>query len=235
MFTTAEFDNCKQIPSVDFAVTPNLQSISIRTCTAWNSLDLSSNLSLKEITLYECGSLNYIDLGDNPYLKDLKRIEVGGSCDIRGSKVEKIGVISGPYKTNLIVKHLPSLTSLTVDPCNMKTLDLSGNPHLKDLSLSGTVETLDLTSNPELESIKCSSLNMTSINVTKCPLLKTMNCSYNFLETLDISGNPLLTTLNCSNMSTLKTLYLDKSQRIRYITYDRSTSYIPEQTVLEYK
>lgn len=235
MFTTAKFDNCKQIPSVDFAVTPNLQSISIRTCTAWNSLDLSSNLSLKEITLYECGSLNYIDLGDNPYLKDLKRIEVGGSCDIRGSKVEKISVISGPYKTNLIVKHLPSLTSLTVDPCNMKTLDLSGNPHLKDLSLYGTVETLDLTSNPELESITCVSLNLKSINVTKCPLLKTMNCSYNFLETLDISGNPLLTTLNCSNMSTLKTLYLDKSQRIRYITYDRSTSYIPEQTVLEYK
>lgn len=235
MFTTAKFDNCKQIPSVDFAVTPNLQSISIRTCTAWNSLDLSSNLSLKEITLYECGSLNYIDLGDNPYLKDLKRIEVGGSCDIRGSKVEKISVISGPYKTNLIVKHLPSLTSLTVDPCNMKTLDLSGNPHLKDLSLYGTVETLDLTSNPELESITCVSLNLKSINVTKCPLLKTMNCRNNFLETLDISGNPLLTTLDCSNMSTLKTLYLDKSQRIRYITYDRSTSYIPEQTVLEYK
>lgn len=235
MFTTAIFDNCKQIPSVDFAVTPNLQSISIRTCTAWNSLDLSSNLSLKVITLYECGSLNYIDLGDNPYLKDLKRIEVGGSCDIRGSKVEKISVISGPYKTNLIVKHLPSLTSLTVDPCNMKTLDLSGNPHLKDLSLHGTVETLDLTSNPELESITCVSLNLKSINVTKCPLLKTMNCRNNFLETLDISGNPLLTTLDCSNMSTLKTLYLDKSQRIRYITYDRSTSYIPEQTVLEYK
>lgn len=235
MFTTAKFDNCKQIPSVDFAVTPNLQSISIRTCTAWNSLDLSSNLSLKEITLYECGSLNYIDLGDNPYLKDLKRIEVGGSCDIRGSKVEKISVISGPYKTNLIVKHLPSLTSLTVGPCNMKTLDLSGNPHLKDLSLYGTVETLDLTSNPELESITCVSLNLKSINVTKCPLLKTMNCRNNFLETLDISGNPLLTTLDCSNMSTLKTLYLDKSQRIRYITYDRSTSYIPEQTVLEYK
>lgn len=233
--TTASFNSCSQIPSIDFSVTPNLQSISIRTCTAWNSLDLSSNLSLKEITLYECGSLNYIDLGDNPYLKDLKRIEVGGSCDIRGSKVEKISVISGPYKTNLIVKHLPSLTSLTVDPCNMKTLDLSGNPHLKDLSLYGTVETLDLTSNPELESITCVSLNLKSINVTKCPLLKTMNCRNNFLETLDISGNPLLTTLDCSNMSTLKTLYLDKSQRIRYITYDRSTSYVPEQTVLEYK
>lgn len=233
MFTTAKFDNCKQIPSVDFAVTPNLQSISIRTCTAWNSLDLSSNLSLKEIILYECGSLNYIDLGDNPYLKELNRIEVGGSCDIRGSKVEKISVISN--KTNLIVKHLPSLTSLSVSACNMKTLDLSGNPHLKDLSLYGTVETLDLTSNPELESITCASLNLKSINVTKCPLLKTMNCRNNFLETLDISGNPLLTTLDCSDMSTLKTLYLDKSQRIRYITYDRSTSYIPEQTVLEYK
>lgn len=233
--TTSSFAYCSQIPSIDFSVAPNLQKLNINTCDAWNTLDLSSNLSLKKITLSECGSLNYINLGDNPYLKELNRIEVGGSCDIRGSKVEKISVIGSPDKTNLIVKHLPSLTSLTIGWCNMKTLDLSENPHLKDLTLSGTVETLDLTSNPEMESIICRSLNMTSINVTKCPLLKTMNCSYNFLETLDISGNPLLTTLNCSNMSTLKTLYLDKSQRIRYITYDRSTSYIPEQTVLEYK
>lgn len=233
--TTVSFNSCSHIPSIDFSVAPNLQKLDIVSCNAWNTLDLSNNLSLKGIILQGCSSLNYIDLGDNPYLKELNSIQVGGSCDIRGSKVEKIIISNDPYKTNLIVKHLPSLTSLTVGPCNMKTLDLSGNPHLKNLSLNGTVETLDLTSNPELESIKCSSLNMTSINVTKCPLLKTMNCSYNFLETLDISGNPLLTTLNCSNMSTLKTLYLDKSQRIRYITYDRSTSYIPEQTVLEYK
>lgn len=232
--TTSSFEYCSQIPLIDFSVVPNLQKLNINTCDAWNTLDLSSNLSLKKITLSECSSLNYINLGDNPYLKALN-IQVGGSCEIRGSKVEKISISNGPYKTNLIVKHLPSLTSLTVGWCNMKTLDLSGNPHLKDLTLSGTVETLDLTSNPELESITCYSLNLKSINVTKCPLLKTMNCSYNFLETLDISGNPLLTTLNCSNMSTLKTLYLDKSQRIRYITYDRSTSYIPEQTVLEYK
>lgn len=232
--TTASFEYCHQIPSIDFSVATNLQKLNIKTCNAWNTLDLSNNLSLKGIKLYECSSLNYIDLGDNPYLKELN-IQVGGSCDIRGSKVEKISISSGPYKTNLIVKHLPSLTSLTVGWCNMKTLDLSGNPHLKDLSLYGTVETLDLTSNSELESITCASLNLKSINVTKCPLLKTMNCSNNFLETLDISGNPLLTTLDCSNMSTLKTLYLDKSQRIRYITYDRSTSYIPEQTALEYK
>lgn len=232
--TTASFNSCRQIPSIDFSVAPNLQKLEIVSCDAWNTLDLSNNLSLKGIILYLCSSLNYIDLGDNPYLKKLN-IQVGGSCEIRGSKVEKIIISNDPYKTNLIVKHLPSLTSLSVGCCNMKTLDLSGNPHLKDLTLSGTVETLDLTSNPELESIKCSSLNMTSINVTKCPLLKTMDCSNNFLETLDISGNPLLTTLNCSKMSTLKTLYLDKSQRIRYITYDRSTSYIPEQTVLEYK
>lgn len=232
--TNSRFEYCSQIPSIDFSVATNLQKLNIKTCGAWNTLDLSNNLSLKSIELYECSSLNYINLGDNPYLKGLN-IQVGGSCEIRGSKVEKISISNGPNKTNLIVKHLPSLTSLTVGWCNMKTLDLSGNPHLKDLTLSGTIETLDLTSNPELESIKCSSLNMTSINVTKCPLLKTMNCSYNFLETLDISGNPLLTTLNCSNMSTLKTLYLDKSQRIRYITYDRSTSCIPEQTVLEYK
>lgn len=235
--TTASFNSCSQIPSIDFSVTPNLHSISINECKAWNSLDLSNNVSLKEITLQDCSSLTYIDFGNNPYLKELALKGIYSTCEIRGTRVEKVIVenYSSNRITNLNIKGLPSLTSLRSNTCNMKALDLSGNPHLKDLTLSGTIETLDLTNNPELESIICSSLNMTSINVTKCPLLKTMNCSYNFLETLDISGNPLLTTLNCSNMSTLKTLYLDKSQRIRYITYDRSTSYIPEQTVLEYK
>lgn len=238
--TTASFSSCRQIPSIDFAVTPNLQELTISDCYAWKTLDLSNNLSLKSFYLggaSTSSSLNYIDFGTNPYLKELKLSGLYSTCEIRGTRVEKLVIDnrSSNTITNLNIKDLPSLTSLSSNFCNMKTLDLSGSPHLKDLTLSGTIETLDLTNNPELESIKCSSLNMTSINVTKCPLLKTMNCSNNFLETLDISGNPLLTTLNCSNMSTLKTLYLDKSQRIRYITYDRSTSYIPEQTVLEYK
>lgn len=236
--TTASFNSCNQIPSIDFSVAPNLQKLDIVSCSAWNTLDLSNNLSLKSLEIdahFNNSSLNNIDVGVNPYLKELKIQSLNGLCEIHGSRVEKLLISNYGKITNLNIKDLPSLTSLSVGNCNMKTIDLSGNPHLKNLSLNGTVETLDLTSNPELESIKCSSLNMTSINVTKCPLLKTMNCSYNFLETLDISGNPLLTTLNCSNMSTLKTLYLDKSQRIRYITYDRSTSYIPEQTVLEYK
>lgn len=236
--TTASFNSCNQIPSIDFSVAPNLQKLDIVSCSAWNTLDLSNNLSLKSLEIdayFNNSSLNNIDVGVNPYLKELKIQSLNGLCEIHGSRVEKLLISNYGKITNLNIKDLPSLTSLSVGNCNMKTIDLSGNPHLKNLSLNGTVETLDLTSNPELESITCASLNLKSINVTKCPLLKTMNCRYNFLETLDISGNPLLTTLNCSDMSTLKTLYLDKSQRIRYITYDRSTSYIPEQTVLEYK
>lgn len=243
--TTASFSSCRQIPSVDFAVTPNLQELTISDCYAWKTLDLSNNLSLKSFYLggaSTSSSLNYIDFGTNPYLKELKLSGLYSTCEIRGTRVEKLVIdnrssntITNLNITNFNIKDLPSLTSLSSNFCNMKTLDLSGSPHLKDLTLSGTIETLDLTNNPELESITCKFLDLKSINVTKCPLLKTMDCSNNFLETLDISGNPLLTTLNCSKMSTLKTLYLDKSQRIRYITYDRSTSYIPEQTVLEYK
>lgn len=243
--TTASFSSCRQIPSIDFAVTPNLQELTISDCYAWKTLDLSNNLSLKSFYLggaSTSSSLNYIDFGTNPYLKELKLSGLYSTCEIRGTRVEKLVIdnrssntITNLNITNLNIKDLPSLTSLSSNFCNMKTLDLSGSPHLKDLTLSGTIETLDLTNNPELESITCKFLDLKSINVTKCPLLKTMDCSNNFLETLDISGNPLLTTLNCSKMSTLKTLYLDKSQRIRYITYDRSTSYIPEQTVLEYK
>lgn len=186
----------------------------------------------------KCTSLNYLNLGANPYLKKLEISEGGSNCNIEGLKVEYLDCGSDTYDNveNLDVSGLPSLVELNVIRCNMMTLDLSCNPHLKKLELSGTaVGKLDLSNNTELETVICNSLKMQSLNVTNCPLLKTLTCNNNYYETLDISGNLLLTTLNCSGMTTLKTLFLDQSQRIRYITYDRSTSYIPEQTVLEYK
>lgn len=189
--TTASFNSCNQIPSIDFSVAPNLQKLDIVSCSAWNTLDLSNNLSLKSLEIdahFNNSSLNNIDVGVNPYLKELKIQSLNGLCEIHGSRVEKLLISNYGKITNLNIKDLPSLTSLSVSKCNMKTIDLSGNPHLKGLSLYGTVETLDLTSNPELESITCASLNLKSINVTKCPLLKTMNCRNNFLETLDDPG-----------------------------------------------
>ena len=237
-FTSGTFLGCTQLSDISFANTPNLRYLEFEKCPSLKSLDLSNNLSLQKLNLSQCKSLNYLNLGANPYLKTLIVSFCGPNCNIEGLKVEKLSYSSNNYTTtnNLVVKNLPALIELQVSNCNMKTIDLSGNPHLKKLTLSGTaLENLDLSNNPEVETVSCFSIMMQSLNVTRCPLLNTLDCKNNYYETLDVSGNPLLTTLNCSGMTTLKTLYLDQSQRIRYITYDRSTSYIPEQTILEYK
>ncbi len=118
----------------------------------------------------------------------------------------------------------------------MESIDLSGNPKLKKFICNGSMFTsLDLSANSALEELNCYSCKIQSLDVTRCEKLKTLNCSSNYLETLDVSGNLGLTSLNCSQMETLKTLFLDSSQRIRYITYERSTSYIPAQTEIVYR
>ena len=152
---------------------------------------------------------------------------------IVGSQIKTLDV---GEVANLDVTECPALTGLSFRAFGMKTIDLSGNPLLTSLSAygdGGTLETLDLSHNPKLTKVGCYNNKLKSLNVTNCPALETLNCYGNYLETLDCSGNLSLISLNCSQMETLKTLYLDASQRIRYITYERSTSYIPEQTVIE--
>ena len=223
------------ITELDLSANKQLNSLSLFDCSKIESLDLSVLPSLSYLYLDDTSGLKYLNLGDNPYITSLAIDGNDHASDFKvaGSQIKTLEVGN---VANLDVTECPALTGLSFWATSMKTVDLSGNPLLTTLSAYGSssgLETLDLSHNPKLTKVDCYNNKLKSLNVTNCPALETLNCYGNYLETLDCSGNLSLTSLNCSQMGTLKTLYLDASQRIRYITYERSTSYIPEQTVIE--
>lgn len=224
-------NTCSDLTTLDISKNTALTSLTLST-TNISSLDLSVHKSLNHLSLYRTESLTYLNLGDNSYIPSVDLYN-GASFKLVGSRIKE--VLFQKTLSHLDVTECPALESLNFTG-NMETVDLSGNSKLKTLECDGgTLETLDLSHNPELVSLNCGYTKMKSLNVTQCPLLKTLTCAGNYLETLDVSGNPALTSLNCSQMPTLTTLFMAPSQRIRYITYERSSSYIPDQTEIEYR
>jgi len=80
----------------------------------------------------------------------------------------------------------------------LKSLDLSGNPHLESLSFTNCpLPSLNLSKNPLLKTLICSGPNLTSLDVSKNPLLETLDCSYAQLSSLDVSRCPHIETVLC--------------------------------------
>lgn len=224
------------ISELDLSANTKLASIFIGSCAKLESLDLSKLTSLSTLDLDRNSGLRYLNLGDNPYITAVELSAYSGGDHYSDFKIvgSKLKTLSTGYTANLDVTECPALTKLSFIATSMKTIDLSGNPLLTDLNVNGgTLETLDLSHNPALTTLNCQNNRLASLNVTQCPALETLYCYENYLKTLDCSGNPAITLLDCSPMETLETLYLNADQRIRYITYERSTTYIPEQTVIE--
>ena len=222
---------CRYLKDLDITANLKLKSLNFYASSSIQSLDLSAHKLLNNLDIGNMTGLRYLNLGDNPYLTSISPADMS-QIKIVGSRITSI---RASEKTYLDVSECPALRVLNLKP-KMEKLDLSKNPLLKTLTCSGgLLTTLDLSANTALETVDCSANKLRSLDVTRCEKLKTLSCSGNFLETLDVSGNLGLTSLNCSSMESLKTLFMDSSQRIRYITYERSTSYIPAQTEIVYR
>ena len=222
---------CRYLKDLDITANLKLKSLNFYASSSIQSLDVSAHKLLNNLDIGNMTGLRYLNLGDNPYLTSISPADMS-QIKIVGSRITSI---RASEKTYLDVSECPALRVLNLKP-KMEKLDLSKNPLLKTLTCSGgLLTTLDLSANTALETVDCSANKLRSLDVTRCEKLKTLSCSGNFLETLDVSGNLGLTSLNCSSMESLKTLFMDSSQRIRYITYERSTSYIPAQTEIVYR
>lgn len=236
--------SCSSLKDLDISANLKLMSLNVA-YTAIESLDLSMYKMLNYLAIREMPKLRYLNMGDNPYITSFDTssgepfLYVYDEMKVVGSQIKTICVYKATNVSkfkNIDVTECPALERLSFSEGAMTSIDLSGNPKLKSLYCSSSMLTsLDLSANPMLEEVDCRSCKIQSLDVTRCPELKTLNCSNNVLKTLDVSSNPKLTTLNCSNMATLTTLFMDSSQRIRFITYDRSTTYIPEQTEIVYR
>ena len=90
--------------------------------------------------------------------------------------------------------------------CEIGSLDLSGNPNLKQLNvIDSPLEKLILPASDNLMDINCRNCGLTSIDVTACPKLDHLNVTCNSLTELDISSCPELISVSCygNNISKL--------------------------------
>ena len=123
--------------------------------------------------------------------------------DLRGieyfTNLESLGLdVSGVKSLDL--SHNTALIDLSCHDSKLESLDVSNNVNLEYLYCSGNeFSELDLRNNTKLKELDCSSLNLAKLDVSNMPMLELLNCGYNDLQELDVSNNHELTYLDCSD------------------------------------
>ncbi len=192
------------------------------------SLDISNNTALKGLSC-EGNQLTSLDVSKNTDL-------MGLMCAGNPLEVLNLGEVNLGL-SNLDYGGLVSSTKLKVIGTEITDLNV----------LKNKLQSLDVSECPALRDLDCSSNQLTTLNVIGCSALTFLDCHDNELTSLDVSktniGNSTeLYPLNCSSMFTrpvydcsLKTLYLKTGWKIKGITVERSTDYIPDETEIRYK
>ena len=82
---------------------------------------------------------------------------------------------------------------------NLRTLDVSWNSALKDLSIGGchNLTSLDLRYNPNLQELHCTGTGLTSLDLSRNPELEILVCAFVQMTQLDLSNNTKLTKVDC--------------------------------------
>ena len=82
---------------------------------------------------------------------------------------------------------------------NLRTLDVSWNSALKDLSIGGchNLTSLDLRYNPNLQELNCTGTGLTSLDLSRNPELEILVCAFVQMTQLDLSNNTKLTKVDC--------------------------------------
>ncbi len=196
-----------------------LQSLVVTSLTDLQKLDLSNNLALRYLDCSRLGSLEELDLGANTVLEYLD------CSDARGLKTLEVS-------QNIALEHLNcARTDLT-------SLDVSQNKNLRYLDCSGEFgygenygprqQLVELQLPSSLDTLICSGLLMTSLDLGQVPSLVCLICDNSRFETLDLSQTPALRHFSCSN-GVLSSLDLSQNPALeivecfynqRYVTVD---------------
>lgn len=122
----------------------------------------------------------------------------------------------------------------------LESLDLSGNPMLEQLICTGNrIKTVNLSKNYRLRTLWCNNNLIETLDTQVNTKLEDLNCERNLIRSLDLSSCKVLSSLDCSPMNDKKGNNLLErivlpGCNIRYVTYDRSPSNIPDGTVIYY-
>ena len=206
----------------------NIANLDLSGCTALKVLDCGSN-PLTTLNLSGCASLQTLNVPVTTLkvlsitgnglatqtLSDLTALEELHLCDAALTRFD--------ISANSALKHLylenfkigswditdSSLTSLSLNNCQLTTLKASGNTTLEGVCFVDTqLATMDAAGCTALKSlslIKSQLVTLTTVNCTVLTdlnftesLVSVLNCSNNKLSVLDLSGCTTLQTLNCS-------------------------------------
>lgn len=206
------------------------------------TLNLSKNI---ELTTLECNfcELTALDLSENTHLKNLEcysnnltSLDLSNNVDLTDVSCHgnKIKILDFTKNTKL--------TSILCSGSNVESVTIKGLSKLERFTCTeGSLATLDLTGCTALTSLTLYDNKLTSLDITPCIKLNHLVCQNNRIVSLDLTNGDFpncpsyLVPLKCNNMATLKTVYVKTGWRLKYITYDRSTSYIPATTEIIYK
>ena len=198
------------------------------------SLDVSKSTAL---TILWCGNnqLSSLDVSKNTALTNL-RCYNNQLTSLGVSKNTDLTILwcFNNQLTSLNISKNTSLRELICGGNQLTSLDVSKNTSLTELDCGGNqLTSLDVSKNTSLRELICGNNQLTSLDVSKNTALTDLDCRNNLLISLDLSNNTCLSNLYC-NMPSLKTLYLKKGRKIEYITYNRSTIHINDNTEIVY-
>nr|WP_299338205.1 hypothetical protein [Allomuricauda sp.] len=184
---------------------------------------------IQTLTLENLSNLNYLSLGDSDMLSVDTLIE-------QYPELTHLSLRFGALNSIDVSKN-PKLEFLNITGNYDTTVKgLSGLTRLKGLGITGTIENLDLGVYPELTSLTLRGHDFTVLDLSTNPNLTTLTLQLNGLEQIDLSANTQLQHLSITN-NNLTGLDIANSPEIVYL--DLYANYIEElnlaqQTQLEF-
>ncbi len=169
-----------------------------------STIDLSNNTKLQNLDL-QMTRLTSIDISHNVELKAFYFTSTAVVNNINlenNTKLEKIFI--GSELTSVDLSHQPELKDLTLSGAEFSSINLSSNPLLTKLDLSSdNLSNIDLSHNTLLTDLNLSNNNFTQLDLSAQNELTNLNVSNNKLVALDFSNITNLVSLNVRNNSLL--------------------------------
>lgn len=226
-----------------------LESLDLSSCPMLYEIDCSEN-KLTSLDVSKCTELGYINCDDNN-ISEFKVPEnnIMWYLNCENNKLTSLS-LNGLTELDLLLCKGNPIKTIEISNCGLSEIssfyighDLSVNSciicdckklnHLDLLSI-GEVKELFVKNCPHINSIDCSDLGLSALNISNCESLTSIYCSNNSLTTLDIDMASLKNLralscynnyINCEIPSSFKQLeFFKHDQKYEgYIWYDNSS------------
>lgn len=162
--------NNRQIETINFGKGENLADVQFGGSDAVSAITVKNMPMLKKLAIHECPKLSSVEIGELPIINELvlralglKKFSISGFPSLRMLRLGE-----NPFESLDI--NLPDLTSVTLDSCPLKEIDLTKMPALKQAYIrGGKVEKVNFNQNALDNTITLLYLNDNHIKLADLP------------------------------------------------------------------